>query len=177
MGTLVREFALTYPPFNPAEPPVLSTDGTGLNTYGDTNPTITLLTEGILSAQGQELLNPPNVAGWPGGENWLNAGSFANRQEYSAIITSNALDNTTYSGITYNLAFNGSEYATQIPNQASLDEGQLFVALENVSLAFTLGPIESTSLAPDPSSTSDLIDNAVPAFALSLPQLPEFQLF
>jgi uncharacterized protein (DUF1800 family) len=177
MGTIVREFALTYPQFNPAEPPVLSTDGTGLNTYGDTNPTITLLTEGILNAQGQELLNPPNVAGWPGGENWLNAGSFSNRQEYSAIITSNALDNTTFNGVTYNLAFSASQYATQIPNQASLDEGQLFLALENLSLAFTLAPIESTSLAPEPSSRSDLIDNAVPAFGLSLPQFPEFQLF
>ena len=177
MGTLVREFALKYPPFNAAVPPILSTDATGLNTYGDTNPTLTLLTEGILSTQGQELLNPPNVAGWPGGENWLNAGSFSNRQEYSAIITSNALDNTTYSGVTYELAFSASEYATQIPNQASLDEGQLFLELENLSLAFTLGNTESTSLAPYASSTSDLIDNAVPAFALSLPQLPEFQLF
>jgi uncharacterized protein (DUF1800 family) len=176
MGTLVREFALTYPAFNSAEPPIVSTDKTGLHTYGDPNPTLSILT-GICNQQGQELLNPPNVKGWPGGESWLNAGSFTNREEYSAIVISDALDNKTYNGVTYNLAFGPAAYATQIPNQISMNEGQLFSALENLSLAFTLGPIESAALAPDPASTTDLIDNAVPAFALTLPQLPEFQLY
>ena len=176
MGTLVREFALTYPAFDPAEPPVVMTDKAGLNTYGDTNPTISIMT-GLCNQQGQELLNPPNVKGWPGGESWLNAGSFSNREEYSAIIVSDALDNKTYNGVTYNLAFGPNAYATQIPNEATMNEGQLFLQLENLSLAFTLGPIESKALAPDPASTMDLIDNAVPAFALSLPQLPEFQLY
>ena len=176
MGTLVREFALSYPAFNPAKPPVTSTDKSGLNTYGDPNPTLSILT-GICNQQGQELLNPPNVKGWPGGESWLNAGSFSNREEYSAIIVSGALDNKTYNGVTYNLAFSPSQYATKVPNEGSLNEGQLFSALEELSLAFTLGPIESGALAPDPTSTTDLIDNAVPSFALSLPQLPEFQLY
>jgi len=32
---------------------------------------------------GQELFNPPNVAGWPGGTNWLNSGTWLTRLNYA----------------------------------------------------------------------------------------------
>ena len=168
-GSLVREFGFTYPAFDPSVPPVKGTNSKGLNEYADTNPSISALT-GSMTLLGQQLLNPPNVAGWPGGENWLSAGSFQERQTISTVLM---VSTKGYKGIS---PFSPSAYASQIPNYGTLDEGQLFGDLENVSLAFTLGPIESGELAPNPSSTTDLVDNAVPLFAPLLALLPEFQL-
>jgi uncharacterized protein (DUF1800 family) len=168
-GSLVREFGLTYPAFNPEDPPIKNTTN-GLNTYTDPNPALSYITNTILNnSQGQQLLNPPNVAGWPGGENWLSAGSFQARQNDSNSILNKK---TT-------ITFNENTYAYQIPNVTnSTTAGQLLPALEDVSLAFTLGPIESRTLDPNPSLTiaNDLIA-AIPTFAQDLSQYPEFQLF
>ncbi len=168
MGSLVREFGLTYPAFNPIDPPVKSVDGNGVNTYTDTNPALSYITTNILNvSQGQELLNPPNVAGWPGGENWLSAGSFQGRQTYSnSILQGKSV-----------LTFSASTYADQIANAGTITEAELFSDLENVSLAFTLGTIESGGLAPNPSKTDDVIGTQVPSFGPALAQLPEFQLY
>ena len=166
-GSLVREFGLSYPAFDPTDPPVKGQNGQGLNEYQDTNPSLSYITNTIMNvSQGQQLLNPPNVAGWPGGENWLSAGSFQARQNYSnAILNKKTL-----------LTFNENTYANQIANAGTLAEGVLFSELENVSLEFTLGPIESGALAPYPSKMDDVIGTQVPTFAPALAQLPEFQL-
>ena len=37
----------------------------------------------VLPAMGQELFNPPNVAGWPGGTSWLNSGSWLARLNFA----------------------------------------------------------------------------------------------
>jgi uncharacterized protein (DUF1800 family) len=167
-GSLVREFGLTYPAFDPTDPPVKGQNGQGLNEYTDTNPALTYLTNAIMNnSQGQQLLNPPNVAGWPGGENWLSAGSFQGRQNFSNAILNKKSQ----------LTFNENTYADQIANAGTLAEGVLFSDLENVSLEFTLGPIEYGALAPDPSKTDDVIGTQVPSFAPALAQLPEFKLF
>jgi uncharacterized protein (DUF1800 family) len=167
-GSVVREFGLTYPTFDPTDPPVKGQNTQGLNEYKDTNPSLSYLTNTIMNnSQGQQLLNPPNVAGWPGGENWLSAGSFQGRQNFSNTILNKKSQ----------LTFNENTYAGQIANAGTLAEGVLFSDLENVSLEFTLGPIESGALAPDPSKTDDVIGTQVPSFALALAQLPEFQLF
>ena len=43
MGSLVREFGLTYTPFDPTDPPATGkTDGNGNMTYTDTNPDISI---------------------------------------------------------------------------------------------------------------------------------------
>lgn len=75
------------------------------------------------------------------------------------------------------MTFSATTYADQIANADTLAEGVLFSDLEEISLAFTLGPIESTQLAPDPTKTDDVIGTQVPTFAPDLAQLPEFQLF
>ena len=178
MGSLVREFALTYPAFSPTDPPIKSTDSSGLNTYTDTNPALTYMTNTIMNvSQGQQLLNPPNVAGWPGGENWLSAGTFQARQSYSVKLLTNS-SNTSLP------EFNFANYFEQIPSADTQTEGQLAQALENLSLAFqttptsVLGPIESAQLAPDPSLALDVIDvMGQYGFASDLTGLPEFQLF
>ncbi len=177
MGSLVREFGLTYPAFIPTDPPATGKqDGNGNNTYTDTNPTLSVMTAAIMEvSQGQQLLNPPNVAGWPGGENWLSAGSFQGRQNYSNLILgSTYFVNTTKN---WDLAFDPNNYTKYIANAGTLAEGVLFSDLEDVSLAFTLGPIESGELAPNPTKTDDVIGTAVPTFAQDLAQLPEFQLY
>lgn len=178
MGSLVREFALTYPAFDPSKPPIVSTDATGINTYGDPNPTLTIVTY-ILNSQGQELLNPPNVKGWPGGHNWISTGTFENRELYSYYILNNGLANKTNGG----LAFNPDSYGLQIPNATSLTAKDLGQTLEAVSLAFTLGPLEAGDLLTkdlevdyqDPNYQFD--SKGIGMFAPALAILPEFQLF
>ncbi len=38
---------------------------------------------GVMPAMGQELFNPPNVAGWPGGTSWLNSGTWLSRLNFA----------------------------------------------------------------------------------------------
>jgi hypothetical protein len=42
----------------------------------------------ILRLLGQEILNPPNVAGWPGGLSWINPSTLLTRWNYAARLTS-----------------------------------------------------------------------------------------
>ena len=48
----------------------------GMQTEGNQLPN-------MMPAMGQELFNPPNVAGWPGGTNWLNSGTWLTRLNYA----------------------------------------------------------------------------------------------
>ncbi len=179
MGSLVRELGLTYPTFDPTDPPPTGkTDGNNNPTYTDTNPAITYMTNTVMNlSQGQQLLNPPNVAGWPGGENWLSAGTFQGRQSYSEQILANGSN-----GDPSKPEFSIVIYAGQIPNSVNINEGQMAQALEDLSLAFTLEPaptgIEATALAPDPSLEQNFIDvMGQYGFANILTTLPEFQLY
>jgi uncharacterized protein (DUF1800 family) len=178
-GSLVREFSLTYPAFNSTDPPIKNTDGNGLNTYTDTNPTLSLITSAIMgTSQGQPLLNPPNVKGWPGGHNWISTGTFQGRENYSTYILSNLYVNSKQN---LALAFNADVYAEQIANDTTLTPEVLSKALEDTSLAFTLGPLESGDLNTDIQGTykePNYQYNTVGAknFALYLTSLPEFQL-
>ncbi len=40
----------------------------------------------VLSALGQDLYNPPNVAGWPGGPDWMNAATMATRFNFGGLL-------------------------------------------------------------------------------------------
>ncbi len=186
LGSLVREFWLTYPAFDSSAPPDSGKkDGNNNEIYNDTNPTLTVMTSGILSNLGQQLLNPPNVAGWPGGENWLSAGSFQTREANSYIALSGGYVNSKKN---WDLAFSADGYALQIQNSTSISDTALSQALENLSLAFqttptsVLGPIESTILDTeiqgtykDPNYQYNTL--GVQNFAEVLTDLPEFQLF
>lgn len=44
----------------------------------------------VLSILGQELFNPPNVGGWPGGSAWLNGGTMLTRFNFASRITGDA---------------------------------------------------------------------------------------
>jgi uncharacterized protein (DUF1800 family) len=43
-----------------------------------------------LSLLGQELFNPPNVGGWPGGTNWISAATMLNRFNFASHLTGDA---------------------------------------------------------------------------------------
>jgi uncharacterized protein (DUF1800 family) len=52
---------------------------------------------GVLTILGQQLFNPPNVAGWPGGPAWINTGTILNR--YNAanrLVTARTQDGTSW---------------------------------------------------------------------------------
>jgi len=176
MGSLVREFALTYPAFETSDPLKTGVDGTGVDIYADPNPTLSLITSGIMGAsQGQQLLDPPNVKGWPGGHNWVSTGTFQQRENYSYAIIAPAVTIKNYPGFSPDL------YAGQIPNDTTLTDTALSQALEDTSLAFTLGPIEGgaakaaiSALYQDPNYKYDPAD--IRTFAQYLTGLPEFQL-
>lgn len=52
---------------------------------------------GALRNMGQELFNPPNVAGWPGNRSWLNTDTIFSRLNFADRITSNRnTDGPTY---------------------------------------------------------------------------------
>ena len=52
---------------------------------------------GAMRGMGQELFNPPNVAGWPGNRSWLSTDTIFTRLNFADRITSNrATDGPTY---------------------------------------------------------------------------------
>ena len=52
-------------------------------------PTIQLIR--AMTLMGQELLNPPNVAGWPGGITWLNPGTLVERFNFAGLLARSGL--------------------------------------------------------------------------------------
>jgi uncharacterized protein (DUF1800 family) len=42
----------------------------------------------VIESMGQDLLNPPNVAGWPGGQSWINTRTLLARVNFSSQVTS-----------------------------------------------------------------------------------------
>ena len=103
MGSLVREFALTYPTFVTSDPQKTGVDGAGYDLYADPNPTLSLITSAIMgNSQGQQLLDPPNVKGWPGGHNWISTGTFQGRENTSLAALSNLYVNAKQN---WNLTF------------------------------------------------------------------------
>ncbi|MBV8490742.1 MAG: DUF1800 domain-containing protein [Candidatus Eremiobacteraeota bacterium] len=52
-----------------------------------------------IASMGQVLLDPPNVAGWPGGENWITSGTLISRQNYLArLIDSQTVADSAWLG-------------------------------------------------------------------------------
>ena len=170
---------MTYPAYSNADPPASGTDAKGVTTYTDANPSLSYLTTlyagGLL---GQELLNPPNVKGWPGGENWVSTGTFQDREGASFALLSNAFDGSKrVKGAKY--TFDAKGWALSYPNAMQIKDSDLATDFEAVLLALKLGPLESGELfgAFDPNQQDFYIDDApVTAFAQVLAQLPEFQL-
>jgi hypothetical protein len=162
---------------------VTGTDANG-NQYGDTNKTHSYLALAIAGvALGQQLLNPPNVKGWPGGHNWVSTGTLPERLAIAAGagIYPNQLDGSSKArGI--KVTFSPTGWANALPGINSMKSHDIATALEAATLSFTLGPNESATLYTlmNPLGLPDadfyLTDNTVSLFAIGMMTLPEYQL-
>lgn len=59
---------------------------TSINTLGLQNMDLSILPR-TLASLGQELFNPPNVGGWPGGPNWINPTTMLQRFNFASALT------------------------------------------------------------------------------------------
>jgi hypothetical protein len=144
---IIRDFGMSIPAFDPSDPPIKGSDSKG-NLYTDTNLTHTYLvavTAGV--ALGQQLLNPPNVKGWPGGHNWVSTGTLPQRLSIAAVMGTypSPLDGSQkVRGA--KLTFSPTAWADQLPNVNSMKSHDIATALESATLSFVLGPKESATL-------------------------------
>lgn len=187
IASLIREFGLTYTPFDPTDPPWdgSSRDNNKVKKYTNPNVSLSYLAFSVSGTSlGQLLLQPPNVKGWPGGHNWISTGTFQQRETYSNIFLINppALDGgTKVSGIKLEF-LNPAIWAQALPNFANLKSHEIAIALTNILLNKALGPNESGTLYSSlnaqnlPDSDFYLTDKNVSDFAIALANLPEFQL-
>jgi uncharacterized protein (DUF1800 family) len=179
---IVREFQLTYPAFSNADATVSGVDGKGINTYTDPNLTLSYITNSIMGTElGQMLQNPPNVKGWPGGENWISTGTFPLRETVSLGVLANTFDGSAkVRGI--KITFAPLTWINSIPGAANMTSVQLAAAAEALTIALQLGPKETATLYGAlnflklPETDFYLKDIYVQQFAELIAQLPEFQL-
>ncbi|MDP4237733.1 MAG: DUF1800 family protein, partial [Bacteroidota bacterium] len=186
IASLVREFGLTYTPFDPTDPSWSGNrDSNNIKIYTDPNPTLTYLTTGVAGTSlGQQLLQPPNVKGWPGGHNWISTGTFQQREIYSYTYLLNppVLDGgTKVKGVKVEF-LSPTAWAQALTNFLALKSHDISTALTSIVLNKTLGPNESGTLYSSlnaqnlPDSDFYLTDKNVSDFAIALANLPEFQL-
>ncbi|MEI8134723.1 MAG: DUF1800 family protein [bacterium] len=185
VASIIREFGLTYTPFDPKDLPAGTPDKNGATTYVDTNPTMTYLYLSVAgNSFGQTLLQPPNVKGWPGGHNWISTGTFQSRENTVALLLKNPpYFNGTNNPVGVTLEFlPPMGWANALPNSGTMKSDVFSAALTSMVLNRTLGPLESDGLHSVffpgnlPEYDFALTDKNVAAFAIAMAQLPEFQL-
>lgn len=183
IGSLIREFNLGIPAYNGAEPPVDRVDANGYNVYRDLNPTHSYLINFMGRYLGQELLNPPNVAGWPGGRVWINTGTLPQRKTIPSLAVQFPNFFTGTGGRkAAKITFEPVNWAETIPNAQELSSSEITNALTDFVLALDLGPVESGLLESiiNPNNLPQvdfyLDDGNVSRFAQGIVTLPEFQL-
>lgn len=186
LASLVREFGLTYTPFISTDPPWSGNrDSNKIKTYSDPNVSLTYLMLSIAGISlGQQLLQPPNVKGWPGGHNWISTGTFQPRESDSLAFLFNPPifdGGTKVKGVKIEF-LNPTAWVQSLPNFTNLKSRDIAIALTSIVLNRTLGPLESntlySSLNPQnlPDSDFYLVDKDISNFAIALANLPEFQL-
>jgi len=187
-ASLVREFAITYPAFDPTDPRVRGTDPkTGQNLYKDTNPTLTYLATAVQGKLlGQQLLDPPNVKGWPGGHNWISTGTYPTRKALSlSILTYPNIYNGQFKrapGVT--LSFDPQKWAHLVPGVDGKTSTEITASLSELTLSLPLGPNELNNLhdtlypgnLPEYDFSLSASTNTLAKVAQAMATLPEFQL-
>jgi uncharacterized protein (DUF1800 family) len=182
MAGLVRQFNLVYQPFNPSDPPLNGTDAQGINRYTDTNPTLTYVTAAIMGfTLGQDLLNPPNVKGWPGGHNWIGTGTFTQREIFSYLILNNYYDGNARGAKDVKLTFDPLAWANSLPGVDTMTSDQIAQGLESRTSAFTFGEKQGGDLhlvltGGVPEVDFYLEPKKIQTFAQVVATFPEYQL-
>ena len=72
-----------------------ATHNTGTNVYEGDAGTVQFLCQ----LMGQELMNPPDVSGWPVGISWINTATALNRYTYADYVASNRPSDTSAAGV------------------------------------------------------------------------------
>jgi uncharacterized protein (DUF1800 family) len=183
--SLIREFNLTVPAYNPAEPvDTGKVDAMGYTVWQDNNPTHTYLIVAMGNALGQDLLNPPNVKGWAGGHAWVNTGSYPTRKTlaFGSVQFPNIYNGSGRNAKGVVIGFDPMAWAKLIPNAETLSSSELANALSDAVLAFDLGPLESETirsvLANGVPEVDYYLDGTNASHAAQvLATFPEFQLF
>jgi uncharacterized protein (DUF1800 family) len=183
IGSVIREFEVTYPPFDPKSIDVIGVDADGFNQYPDSNPTLTYLSETLGGALGQMLLNPPNVKGWSLGADWINERTFPQRQASVAAILKYPItfDGSAAAG-NISLAFRADTWAQTWPG-AGTDKISIVVkGIESHILGIPPGPLETEDLYNTinalklPEVEFHYSPDYGALYAAALAEYPEFQL-
>ena len=91
----------------------------GLDLDTDLNPNIFQYIEYINDEMGQDLFNPPNVAGWPGYRFWLSENSLAFRWSYCNNVVNAYIEDTGYEKLrTLALAVSNSDTDPRVITEA-----------------------------------------------------------
>ena len=145
--SMIREFEIAYPAFVSTDPVVTSTDANGYDVYGDPNPTLTFLASKVGVALGEEILNPPNVKGWPIGEDWISTKSYQDRKYFATqfLTYPGPYDGSATANFA-TLTFKADVWMQSWPNAANTLITPLSVAIETHLFGLPPGPIEVQGL-------------------------------
>jgi uncharacterized protein (DUF1800 family) len=131
-------------------------------------------------ALGQVLLNPPNVAGWPGGRNWIDSSSLMYRLKIPSLVLDGGL--IDFNGKTdpedeaYIAATRNRQTAINTRVQTQVDWDRFLTdipqKLSNIQIAqFLLEPPMNATIRNTVSQTAD-----IKTMAIELVSTPEYQL-
>jgi hypothetical protein len=152
-------------------------------TLDDARPLI-----GFQKALGQTLFQPPNVAGWPGGRNWIDSSSLLLRLQLPHVLLRNAEFNVALKEDENDIAPSVSKTERTFKQQirAHLDIAPLAALLaktpvpqqpQKLSEFLLQTPIQPTSLALVQQAASQApTDSHLLIMVASLLALPEYQL-
>ncbi len=136
---------------------------------------------GATAELGQDLLNPPNVAGWPGQRSWISPTTYVARNTFSEIfINGGVLDNpdSNRSPIKFDaMAFARSFNLTGAQELAEAMEAHLLrLPANEASREFLLQVLLGTASPEDWSLNYPGADKLVQDFLVQLVRLPEYHL-
>ena len=139
---------------------------------------------GITTRMGQALFNPPNVAGWPGGINWLNTTTWIERTNFANhVVTARSDANTTAPQFSLLIEKHGLRTPEQIVDffAGTLLDGQITPHMRRTLLTYLTsgqGDASPTLVGPrtKPSFKPAFVDQKVRGLVYLLLASPEYHL-
>ncbi|HEU5316864.1 MAG TPA: DUF1800 domain-containing protein [Chloroflexota bacterium] len=139
---------------------------------------------GVTTRMGQALFNPPNVAGWPGGVNWLNTTTWVERVNFANhVVTARNDTNTMAPQLSLMLEREGLRTPEQVVEYfgAFLLDGQMSAHLRQTVLAYLKGGSGEASPAliggaKNRSFSPAFVDQRVRGLVYLILASPEYQL-
>ncbi|HEX5416633.1 MAG TPA: DUF1800 family protein [Chloroflexota bacterium] len=103
----------------------------------------------LMTRMGQELFNPPNVAGWPGGPAWLSSGTWMTRLNFANLVTALADSPKDPSGPAHDFMTNSATSPGDAADQLAdvLLDGQVQPAQRQVLADYLTPPSSGGTIA------------------------------